>query len=525
MADGTVLRNPLPLNVWLNRGLPENIRIHLTVAWLPWLLPVILFNQFLAPHPVWIVLAVVISGIYSLGYLWVRSQVRQVSVSRSRLGTILVAGDLLQEEIEVRNDGRLPLFWVEFVDDSTVPGYPSGRVVACGAESFARWRQQHQCVRRGVYQLGPHHLRFADPFALFEAVVDFDYSDVAVIYPRVVQVPKQVLPAGDTSGVAALRRPRRGVLPAASVTDYRPGDSLRYVHWASTAHRNRLMVKELEVEPSGDIWIVLDLYEHAHSGADGESTLEYAVMMAASLAAEWLGGNERRAVGLLTTSSHRRGNRNDGSVARRQGEDGATSGSRDRLDGDDVVAVHPMVGSAQMWHLLATLAPVQPSTVPLAELLSKNHGLFGRRRNIFVITTDSAWDGISAQAVPPHAERALHEHAGANATQSSGSELVGQAPEVKPLDWIAALLQLQSNGLQSSVMLVQPADRNGEGIETDGLLGSELRMILAEQGIASQRVRAGTYLPAVLTFRRTRKVIRTTPTGGVIAYEVEEDVG
>jgi len=32
-------------------------------------------------------------------------------------------------------------------------------------------------------------------------------------------------------------------------------------------------------------------------------------------------------------------------------------------------------------------------------------------------------------------------------------------------------------------------------------------------------------LPPALTFRRTRRVIRSTPTGGVVTYEEEEEVG
>jgi hypothetical protein len=36
---------------------------------------------------------------------------------------------------------------------------------------------------------------------------------------------------------------------------------------------------------------------------------------------------------------------------------------------------------------------------------------------------------------------------------------------------------------------------------------------------------AGVSLPALLTFRRRRRVVRTTPTGGVVSYEVDEEVG
>ena len=87
------------LERWLNRGLPANRRIALRVGWPLWLLPVILLNQLLAPHIVWMVLGIVLTGLYGLMYAWVHSQAPNVTVDRRRVGTILVAGDELIEEI------------------------------------------------------------------------------------------------------------------------------------------------------------------------------------------------------------------------------------------------------------------------------------------------------------------------------------------------------------------------------------------------------------------------------------------
>src|SRR5207244_355029 len=43
-----------------------------------------------------------------------------------------------------------------------------------------------------------------------------------------------------------------------SVRDYQRGESLRMVHWRSTAKRGELMVKELEDSPRDEIAVVLD---------------------------------------------------------------------------------------------------------------------------------------------------------------------------------------------------------------------------------------------------------------------------
>ena len=54
------------------------------------------------------------------------------------------------------------------------------------------------------------------------------------------------------------QRLRSGGHELHGVREHQPGESLRGVHWPSTAHRGRLMVKELD-DPAGDeLAVVLD---------------------------------------------------------------------------------------------------------------------------------------------------------------------------------------------------------------------------------------------------------------------------
>ncbi len=200
------------------------------------------------------------------GYLWVRSQVQTVAFDRRRQGAVLVAGDILREEFTLANKGRLPILWAEFVDFSDLPNYAPGSVVAAPVGGSYAWWKEVECARRGVFRLGPHHLRIGDPFGLFSAEIRYDRYETLLIYPRVVQLPQVELPRGSAGGSAPRRRPMLGVLPAASVRDYAQGDSMRHIHWPSTAHRSHLMVKELELEPSGDVWIVLNLHDAVQRG-------------------------------------------------------------------------------------------------------------------------------------------------------------------------------------------------------------------------------------------------------------------
>jgi len=146
-----------------------------------------------------------------------------------------------------------------------------------------------------------------------------------VIYPMTVDIHQFALPIGVLPGGDALRRRTHYITTnASSVRDYAPGDSFSRIHWPSTARRDRLIVKEFELDPMADIWIVVDMaaFSHFESGRQQEeieppqpgeipvwlrwgeekyqlpdSTEEYSVTVAASLAQYFL--RRDRAVGLL----------------------------------------------------------------------------------------------------------------------------------------------------------------------------------------------------------------------------------
>ena len=77
-----------------------------------------------------------------------------------------------------------------------------------------------------------------------------------------------------------------------------PGDTLRRIHWRTTARREELYVKEYDNELAGDLWIVLDLHSVVQAGQGDLTTEEHGVTLAASLAAAML--RQNRAVGFLS---------------------------------------------------------------------------------------------------------------------------------------------------------------------------------------------------------------------------------
>ncbi|MDX6485321.1 MAG: hypothetical protein QOF43_474 [Gaiellaceae bacterium] len=121
-----------------------------------------------------------------------------------------------------------------------------------------------RAVPRGRYAFGPVSLTFADPFGLARVLLEQGEPQALVVYPRLVTLDRLFSEGGahaQDGRRLLLRRPTGYELH--SVRDYIEGESLRKVHWPTTARRGRLMVKELEDAPRDEVAVLLDGDERA----------------------------------------------------------------------------------------------------------------------------------------------------------------------------------------------------------------------------------------------------------------------
>jgi uncharacterized protein (DUF58 family) len=98
-----------------------------------------------------------------------------------------------------------------------------------------------------------------DPFGLSRRDQDLDDTGSLLVYPRLARLSSLFSERGlraHGGGRMLLRRPAGFELH--SVREYQDGESLRRVHWPSTARRQQLMVKELEDAPRDEVVVVLD---------------------------------------------------------------------------------------------------------------------------------------------------------------------------------------------------------------------------------------------------------------------------
>jgi uncharacterized protein (DUF58 family) len=227
-------------------------------------------------------------------YLWARSMARQVSGQRTLRYAAVQVGDELEEMVSLNNASFLPVLWAEFSDHSDLPGYTVTSVRSADSHETITWR--------GLYSLGPWELRLGDPFGLFEVRQVYLQKNELLVYPPIAPLPDHLIRRGRTQGEQrSLNQPLVAeTVSAFSARPYQPGDSLRHMHWPTTARRNEPFVKVFEPEASATLWLVADCDAAVQSGEGESSTLETMVILLASLASHLL--NRGLAVGLFTLS-------------------------------------------------------------------------------------------------------------------------------------------------------------------------------------------------------------------------------
>lgn len=389
-------------------------------------------------------LAYLLGLLLIFSFAWAWTNLHWVHLSRVTRVRRTQVGRPLEERFVVRNTSVVPKLWLEIHDYSSVPGHYSSHVVnGLGSRRTYSWRVTTICRERGRYQLGPLRLVTSDPFGLFPMERDLTATTNVVIYPLTFPIHQFALPVGILPGGDALRRRTHYVTTNASgVRDYAPGDSFSRIHWRSTARRDRLVVKEFELDPLADIWIVPDMSAFVHVAphphaqdtpplADLPSwmrmeefklpptTEEYTVTIAASLAQYFL--RLDRAVGMIGY-------------------------------GQSNEIVQPDRGERQFNRILETLAVLRAQgQVSVEDMLHAEAHLFPRGTTIIVVS-----------------------------------------PTVRD-NWLTAARQLSRRGLRVVTVLVNPESFGG------ARSGAALATILQANGIMTYLVNNGDDLTAVLS--------------------------
>jgi uncharacterized protein (DUF58 family) len=336
-----------------------------------------------------------------LAWLWTRLANRPLQLRRTLPAGERLEGENVEVELELLGEHRLlPAQWVLHERIGRL-GERATRLAAHGRSSYVL-----EALPRGRYAFEDSRAEIEDPFGLERVEQPLSAPGALLVYPRLVELDRLFSESGAraTDGRQLLLQRPAG-FDLHSVREHEQGESLRKVHWRSTAKRGQLMVKELEDSPRDEVAIVLDADPAAVVGESFDVQV--------------------RAAGSILLAHSRRGRRSVLVV---------NSGRREQQ------RVHS--GEADWRQALDLLAAVEPETgPPVAAMLADDGHVAGRALELAIVTA----------SLPPRLVERLVERSLGNRTVSlvhvDAASFAGA-----PRERIPELLRLQAAGVAVVVL-------------------------------------------------------------------------
>jgi uncharacterized protein (DUF58 family) len=352
--------------------------------------------------------AVGLSLAVALAWVWARSLRRPMRLERRTGHSDHMEGSDVLVEVELEPEGALAPGSMLLVEQIGRLGERVTVLDRHGGKLRARYFLDG--LPRGRYTFTDVRAVLDDPFGLERVDQPIDGEGTLLVYPRLVDLDRVF-----TEGIEAHQGRRLAMWRPAgfdlhSVREYQQGESLRKVHWPTTARRGELMVKDFDDAARDEVAVILDAAATPVVGTAPESSFEAQVRAAGSILQAHVRAG-RRSVLVV----------ND---ARRAMQEVHSPGAEWR----------------QAYELLAAVEPDGPE--PVSSLLANDASPASRALEVVVVTA-----GLTSALVDRLAQRARARRRVSLVFVDAGSfaEPARIAPE--PL-----LLRLQATGIPLAVV-------------------------------------------------------------------------
>lgn len=225
-----------------------------------------------------------ILGALCLSYIYPTLFLRNISIKRKQK-TVVKAGEKLTLEYKIK--AHRQLLYMELCEqlpfNISEPAFHYFLPIVTEDYTFD---VEARCEVRGLFELNDLELESSYPFGVYTR-----HKKIKTEAATIMVLPK-TFPIRQFTFFLNSRQGRDGEIISSQsgafnefsgLREYRYGDSLKNIHWASTARHQELMIKEYESYDRPTMLIVLDQCSGSDIGDLPETTFEYAVQIAASV--------------------------------------------------------------------------------------------------------------------------------------------------------------------------------------------------------------------------------------------------
>ena len=181
--------------------------------------------------------------------------------------------------------------------------YPEKFDIRLKSQTRMSFRYQLTASRRGEYHLGRVHVRFRSLLGLWHRYVNYPIQSTLNVYPDMKQLGEYaILARTNRLSLMGVKRTRKVGQDNEfeRLRDYSVDDNFRHIDWRATARRNKLTVKDFQVNQSQRLIFMLDCGRMMTNDTQGISLLDHSIN--AMLMASYVALRQGDSVGLICFS-------------------------------------------------------------------------------------------------------------------------------------------------------------------------------------------------------------------------------
>ncbi len=254
--------------------------------------------------------AVIVTGLLILSTAVASSSLVGLQIMRTVSSREIRLGESTEAWLTVHNRKGLPaswIFWKDHIDRALDVEGAACHFMSLPSMQKHDLKYRLHSTRRGFFRVGPTVLETSGPFGLIRRFLVGESVDFLTVLPHTVAIGK---------GLAQGQRPVHQVPRRKSLFEdpsrfmglraYRPGDSMRRIHWRASARSGVLQVKLFEPTVLAGVLLAVDMglesYPESRSKKDSiDPLLEFVITAAASLGEYVLAGDQ--SVGLISNGT------------------------------------------------------------------------------------------------------------------------------------------------------------------------------------------------------------------------------
>lgn len=277
---------------WLARVMPYRIEVT-REGWLYFIIMVtVLVGALLGKHNMLLLVFGLLAGPFVLNGHIALTMLTRNQVVRT-LPPRVMQGEWFSVDLALSNRRWWIGSWMLVIEDHWQRGaeslFPTVVFTRVGPGQERIGRYQLRLLPRGRHVCGPVRLLTRFPLGLVERSYVMSCPGELLVYPRIGRLTSQwhreQLNADE---LVQSTRPRSGAFEDEfhRLREYRQGDSLRSIHWRTTARRNQLMVRENHQMRDLDLALIVDLWLPPVPTAKDLANIELALSFAATVSVE-----------------------------------------------------------------------------------------------------------------------------------------------------------------------------------------------------------------------------------------------